>query len=128
MSKEVYEIYVKTHFSAAHALRGYAGDCARLHGHNWIIEAYVRCTALDDIGIGIDFRDIRQAVKDVLAGLDHFNLNELEPFRNTNPTSENIARYLYKELSQKLNSDVIRISKIKVSETPGAGAFYWEEP
>ncbi|MEE4355176.1 MAG: 6-carboxytetrahydropterin synthase QueD [Desulfococcaceae bacterium] len=124
---EVFEVYVKTHFSAAHALKDYPGDCARLHGHNWIIEVYVRCSRLNEIGIGVDFRDIKSSVKEVLAGLDHFHLNELEAFRDDNPTSENIARFLYKELGRKLNSEIIRVSKIKVSETPGAGAFYWEE-
>ena len=123
----IYEVYVKTHFSAAHALKGYLGDCARLHGHNWIIEAFVRCKDLDDIGIGIDFRDIKKGVKDVLEGLDHFNLNELPAFKDENPTSENIAKFIYKELSKKLNSAAVKISKVKVSETPGAGAFYWEE-
>ena len=123
----IFEVYVKTHFSAAHALKGYPGDCARLHGHNWIIEAFVKCKELDDIGIGIDFRDIKQSVKDVLQGLDHFNLNELPAFQNKNPTSENIAKFIYKELAKQLNSEVVKVSKVKVSETPGAGAFYWEE-
>jgi 6-pyruvoyltetrahydropterin/6-carboxytetrahydropterin synthase len=123
----IFEVYIKTHFSAAHRLEGYPGDCARSHGHNWIVEVYVQCQELNEIGIGIDFRDIKQAVKEVLFHLDHFNLNELEPFRKVNPTSENIARYLYLELHKKLSSDSARISKVKVSETPGAGAFYWEE-
>lgn len=123
----VFEIYVKSHFSAAHRLNGYDGDCARIHGHNWIIEAYVQCSELSPIGIGIDFRDIKTAIREVLSTLDHSDLNELEPFRNENPTSENIARYLYRALSSKLNDGKIRISRIKVSETPGAGAFYWEE-
>lgn len=123
----VYEVYVKTHFSAAHFLCGYPGDCARLHGHNWIVEVYVRCKELNDIGIGIDFRDIKHAVKEVMKGLDHFNLNDLPVFHNINPSSENIAKFLYREISGKINSDVISVSKVKVSETPGAGAFYWEE-
>jgi len=123
----VFEVYVKTHFAAAHHLRGYAGDCARVHGHNWIIEVFVRCRELDQIGIGVDFRDIKTAVKEVLSTVDHFDLNELPAFRDTNPTSENIARFLYHELSRKLNTETARISKVKVSETPGAGAFYWEE-
>ena len=123
----IFEVYVKTHFSAAHALRGYPGDCARLHGHNWIIEAFVKCKDLDEIGIGIDFSDIKKGVKDVLQGLDHFNLNELPAFQDENPTSENIAKFIYKELSKKLNTEAVNVSKIKVSETPGAGAFYWEE-
>ncbi len=123
----VYEVYIQTHFSAAHSLKGYSGDCARTHGHNWIIDVYVRCKELDDIGIGVDFRDIKQSVKEVLKGLDHFNLNELPAFEEVNPTSENIAKFLYQELGKKLNSDIVRISKIKASETPGAGALYWEE-
>ncbi|MBU0996271.1 MAG: 6-carboxytetrahydropterin synthase QueD [Proteobacteria bacterium] len=123
----VYEIYVKNHFSAAHSLRGYAGDCSRLHGHNWIIEVYVKCRTLDDLGIGIDFRDIKKAIKDVLEDLDHFNLNELPAFTEINPTSENIARYLYEEIGRKFNSTVVTVSRVKVSETPGAGAFYYEE-
>ena len=123
----VFEVYVQTHFSAAHALRGYPGDCSRTHGHNWIIEVFVKCKELDEIGIGIDFRDIKKGVKDVIKGLDHFNLNELPPFKDVNPTSENIARFLYRELGRKFDSDGVKVSKIKVSETPGAGAFYWEE-
>jgi 6-pyruvoyltetrahydropterin/6-carboxytetrahydropterin synthase len=124
---EVFEVYIQTHFSAAHALRGYPGDCARTHGHNWIIDVFVKCRKLNEIGIGVDFRDIKVGVKDVLKGLDHFNLNELPPFKKENPTSENIARFIYKELSKNLNSEVVKVSKVKVSETPGAGAFYWEE-
>ncbi len=123
----IYEVYVKSHFSAAHSLKGYPGDCARNHGHNWIIEVYVKCEKLDPIGIGVDFRDIKGAIKEVLNGLDHFNLNELPAFRDENPTSENIAKYLYKEVGKKLNNEDVRVSKVKVCETPGAGAFYWEE-
>jgi len=123
----VFEVYVKTYFSAAHSLKGYQGDCARIHGHNWIIEVFVKCKELDEIGIGVDFRDVKQAVKDVLQGLDHFNLNEVPAFKDVNPSSENIARFLYEELREKLNSDVVKVSRVKVCETPGAGASYWEE-
>jgi len=127
MMAAVFEIYVKSTFSAAHSLRGYAGDCARVHGHNWMVEVFVRCAELDALGIGVDFRDIKAAVKEVMDGIDHRNLNDLPAFAEQNPTSENIARLLYKELSGKLNTPAIRISKVKVSETPGTGAFYWEE-
>ena len=123
----IFEVYVKSHFSAAHSLKGYPGDCARIHGHNWMVEVFVKCTELDSIGIGIDFRDIRAAVKEVLARLDHSDLNELPLFREENPSSENIAKFIYKELSLQLNTQTVRVSRVKVSETPGAGAFYWEE-
>lgn len=123
----VFEVYVKTHFSAAHRLNGYPGDCARVHGHNWIIEVFVKCSELDRLGIALDFRDIKSAVKAVVSELDHSDLNDLPVFVNENPTSENIARYLYGQLSERLNTPKNRVSKVKVSETPGAGAFYWEE-
>ena len=123
----VFEVYIKSHFSAAHSLEGYQGDCAHIHGHNWMVEVFVKCQQLDEIGIGIDFRDIKQAVKEVLQGLDHFHLNDLPAFKEVNPTSENIAKFLYQELEKELNSDGVKVSKVKVSETPGAGAFYWEE-
>jgi len=124
---EVFEVYVKTHFSAAHSLRGYAGDCARVHGHNWMVEVFVRSAELVELGIGIDFRDVRTAVEEVLAELDHRDLNDLPLFTEQNPTSENIARFIYKELSRRLNTGKIQVSRVKVSETPGEGAFYWEE-
>ena len=123
----VYELYIKTHFSAAHRLKDYPGDCAKIHGHNWIVEVFVKCRELNDIGIGIDFKDIKVAVKNVIGNLDHVNLSDLPIFESDNPSSENIAKYLYQELSKELNSPTVSISKIKVSETPGAGAFYWEE-
>ena len=123
----IFEVYVKTDFSAAHFLAGYPGDCARLHGHNWLIEVYVRCRDLDRLGMAIDFMEIKKAVQSVISHLDHANLNELAPFREINPTSENIAKFLYQALGQQLNSDGVTISKVKVAETPDAGAFYWEE-
>ncbi|MHB8910133.1 MAG: 6-pyruvoyl trahydropterin synthase family protein [Syntrophales bacterium] len=122
-----FEVSVETNFSAAHSLRGYQGDCAHLHGHNWIVRIFVRCRELDDAGIGIDFRVLKGHVKDALQGLDHCNMNETEPFTEVNPSSENIARHLYRELGRRINSEAVRVSKVRVSETPGASASYWEE-
>ncbi len=122
----VYEIYVKDHFAAAHALKGYDGNCSNLHGHNWIVEAYIHCTKLNKLGIGVDFRDVKRIVKDVLSKLDHTNLNEVVEFGHINPTSENIAKFLYLELSRRLNSDHIKVNKIMVFESPGCGSSYQE--
>ena len=124
---EVFEICVEVQFSAAHSLTGYQGNCAHVHGHNWIVEVFVRCLELNDIGIGVDFRDIRKAIKDVINDLDHSCLNEHPEFKNTNPSSENIAKFLYRELGEKINSTGVKVSKLKVSETRSAGVYYWEE-
>lgn len=85
-------------FSAAHSLRGYRGDCERLHGHNYRVEVAVASRDLDAMGVVIDFRELKQLVKGVLAGLDHRYLNDIEPFREQNPSAENIARYIFTSL------------------------------
>ena len=123
----VFEICVEAQFSAAHSLSGYQGNCAQMHGHNWIIEVFVKCRELNDIGIGIDFREIRQAIKNIIDDLDHSCLNEHPEFKDTNPSSENIARFLYRRLGEKINSANVKVSKVKVSETRSAGAYYWED-
>jgi 6-pyruvoyltetrahydropterin/6-carboxytetrahydropterin synthase len=123
----MYEIHIKTHFSAAHTLAGYPGNCARLHGHNWNVELFIRCRELDNIGIGIDFKIVKEKVTRIIDKLDHRNLNDLSDFQGVNPTSEVVARYLYYALQRDLNDGRVWIAKVKVSETDDAGAFYWEE-
>jgi 6-pyruvoyltetrahydropterin/6-carboxytetrahydropterin synthase len=122
----MFEVSIKSHFSAAHHLKGYAGACAAFHGHNWEIEVFLRGCDLDDTGILVDFRDLKVAIGTVLDDIDHADLNEVEAFKEQNPTSENIARFLYGELSSKLNCDRYNITKISVHETPGTTASYWE--
>ncbi|MGD1153866.1 MAG: 6-carboxytetrahydropterin synthase QueD [Syntrophales bacterium] len=123
----VFEISVTTEFSAAHSLQDYPGNCAQVHGHNWIVEVFVRCRELNAIGIGIDFREVKRAVRESIENLDHSCLNEHPSFKKLNPSSENIAKFLYKEFSARINSENAKISRVKVSETPNTGAYYWEE-
>lgn len=123
----IYELYVEAGFAAAHCLEGYEGNCSRVHGHNWRVRVYLKCRELDSVGIGLDFRQIRKDLQDLLDGLDHKHLNDLEPFRAINPTSENIARYLYGELTGKINSGEVSVSRVRVSETGNTGVTYWEE-
>lgn len=121
-----FEIFVKSEFSAAHCLRGYPGDCAQVHGHNWTVEVSLKCSELDRIGLGIDFREVKGAVKAVMAELDHADLNDHPYFQDLNPSSENIAVYLFHALERRLNSDRVKVSGIKVSESPGQGVIYRE--
>lgn len=122
-----FEVYVEGHFSAAHALVDYPGDCARLHGHNWIVRVFVKCAAVNGTGIGIDFRKVRQALDTTLADFDHTLLNDLPLFKDRNATAENIARLLYGELGRMLDEDGVKVSAVMVAETPEAGVFYREE-
>jgi 6-pyruvoyltetrahydropterin/6-carboxytetrahydropterin synthase len=122
----VYEIYIKDHFAAAHVLKGYDGNCSNMHGHNWMVEAYIRCTRLNKLGFGLDFMDAKAVITDILARLDHTTLNDVAEFSHTNPTSENIAKFLYTEMSRRLNTEHIKVSKVMVMESPGCGSSYQE--
>jgi 6-pyruvoyltetrahydropterin/6-carboxytetrahydropterin synthase len=121
-----YEIRVKTRFSAAHHLRGYPGDCSQPHGHNWTVEVRVAADGLDGVGISRDFREVKAAVNEAIAGWDHRDLNALPEFQAENPSAENLARHLYRALSARLNSGGCRVAKVRVGETPAYSASYWE--
>ena len=121
-----FEIMVRKKFSAAHCLKGYPGDCAQVHGHNWDVAVVVVCEELDNIGIGIDFRHVKEAVGSLLKELDHSYLNDLPAFRHINPTSERVARYLYEQLGEQLDSDSVRVHRVTVAETPDCSATYGE--
>lgn len=107
-----YTLKVVTDFAAAHLLRDYPGECSRLHGHNWKVEVEVIATALDEVGMGLDFKAIKAAAKEIIAGPDHHHLNEIPPFDEINPTAENIAAYLYAELSRVLNGARTRVGAV----------------
>ena len=123
----MYEIIIRTRFSAAHSLRGYPGDCARPHGHNWVVEVAVRCPELDDLGIGIDFKKLRELTDEASSELDHRDLNTVAPFDGINPTSENIASYLFRTLSERLAGQGVTLSRVMVSEAPDSEVTYWED-
>ena len=123
----IYTLKVLTEFASAHTLREYPGACARMHGHNWKVEVEVIARALDEIGMGVDFKVIKTAARDIGERLDHRYLNELEPFTEINPTAENIAAYFYRELVQTLNNDRIRVGSVTLWETDRACVRYAEE-
>lgn len=123
----MYEVSVTTHFSAAHRLIGYPGSCAKFHGHNWEVELFLRGPTLNEIGILIDFREVKITVREVLGELDHGDLNQVPAFVAMNPTSENVARYLFEAFSRRLQSERFRVVRVRVAETPGTSAWYWDE-
>jgi len=122
-----YTMRIVTDFAAAHLLRDYAGVCNQLHGHNWKVEVNVTATALDKVGMGMDFKVIKDATRQLIGELDHRHLNEIPPFDTVNPTAENIAVYLYQRLSEQLNTETTRVSTITIWETERACVSYSEE-
>lgn len=120
----MYKLNVKTHFSSAHQLRGYEGLCKNIHGHNWKVRACIACKEIDEIGMAIDFGIVKEHLNSIMEYLDHKFLNEIEPFTNINPTSENIAKYIFEILTKKLSDDNTSIEEIEVWENDNSSAIY----
>jgi 6-pyruvoyltetrahydropterin/6-carboxytetrahydropterin synthase len=120
----MYRLMIKTSFAAAHNLINYQGDCENLHGHNWRVEVVVAAKELDKAGLGIDFKILKKQTNSLLDELDHKYLNDLTPFKNDSPSSENISRYLFERLSETLNNENITVEKINVWESENACASY----
>jgi 6-pyruvoyltetrahydropterin/6-carboxytetrahydropterin synthase len=121
----MYELKVITNFSAAHQLKDFEGACEDLHGHNWKIEVYVTSETLNEAGIVMDFRVLKAHVKTVMADLDHKFLNDLEAFKDQNPSSENIARYVAEQLSLSLDDPEIKVSRVTAWEAETSCATYF---
>ena len=122
----MYDLMVETDFSAAHQLRGYKGKCEALHGHNWRVQIVVSSDKLNEIGIVLDFHELKEISREVILPLDHSFLNDVFPFTEINPSSENIARWIYDSLKKKLQTKNCMISSVTVWENDSSSATYYE--
>jgi len=123
----MYELMVETNFSSAHQLRGYKGECEKLHGHNWKVQVHVIAEKLNELDMAIDFHELKDFVGEVIAPLDHGLLNDLFPFTEKNPSSENIAKWIFDSLKKKINDNNLRLSAVTVWESEITSATYFEE-
>ncbi len=123
-----YTLKIVTDFAAAHSLRDYPGDCRKLHGHNWKVEVEAIASELNELGMAIDFKLLKQLTKKVTDELDHRYLNEIAPFDTINPTAENLAAYIYCRLGEELHEPHVRIHAVTLWETERACVRYTEEP
>jgi 6-pyruvoyltetrahydropterin/6-carboxytetrahydropterin synthase len=124
-SNAVYELTVERDFSAAHLMRDYPGACARLHGHNYRVLLTVEGEDLDDSGMLMDFAELKRAFEAILGELDHRNLNEIQPFDEMNPSSENLARYIYQRADDALG-DQVEVASVTIYESTTSSVTYRE--
>lgn len=122
----MFELMVESTFSAAHQLKGYKGKCERLHGHNWKVQVHVAVERLNEIDIAIDFHELKRLTNEVISTLDHTVLNEIFPFTEKNPSSENIAKWIYDSMRKKINDENIHLSAVTVWESETSSATYYE--
>ena len=122
----MYELSVELEFSAAHHLRDYPGKCSRLHGHNYRVEVSVAGAELDKNGMLLDFGRLRELCREAVAEFDHSLLNDHPFFQQENPTSENIARYIYGQITQMLAHTPVAVASVRVWESATSSATYTE--
>lgn len=123
----MFDIFTRNHFSSGHHLRNYPGNCEKPHGHNWKVEVTVRATELDELGMAVDFKTVKKALNEVMDELDHRDLNEHPAFKDINPSSENIAVYIFAALKKLLTTDRYRPYSVTVRETDNSGVTYRED-
>ena len=123
----MFRLTVVDSFASAHQLREYEGQCENLHGHNWRVEVVVEGRELNFQGLLLDFKDLKGALKEVLKELDHSFLNELPYFQERNPTSENLAFFIFRGLEAALKAyPGVKVKSVTVWESERAGATYLE--
>lgn len=120
----MFYLNIRESFDAAHNISGYKGNCANIHGHRWVVEVEVKCPILNDIGISIDFKDLKTKLRERLKGLDHTNLNETEFFKDRNPTAENISVFIFTALREHIKVLGGILNKVRVYESPDSWVVY----
>lgn len=125
----MFQVCVQAHFDAAHFIRNYDGNCAKLHGHRWNVIVCIEGRQLDSLGMLLDFSEVKQCIKQKLNLLDHNLLNDLVPFglQGVNPTAENLAHYIFTELKKDLVLVEKRLAWVQVNESPDAWAIFKED-
>jgi 6-pyruvoyltetrahydropterin/6-carboxytetrahydropterin synthase len=121
----MYEVSVREHFDAAHYLRGYQGKCENVHGHRFEVVVNVRARETDDVGMAYDFTKLRQQLGEIVSRFDHTCLNDVPPFDNINPSSENIASAVCSELQVRLKEAKVSLYSVQVWESPHSAVTYF---
>ncbi|MGB8779896.1 MAG: 6-carboxytetrahydropterin synthase QueD [Candidatus Bathyarchaeia archaeon] len=118
----MHRLRIESHFDAAHKLVGYKGKCSKLHGHTWKVEVFVIGEKPDNIGILVDFKTLKKNLCQITEKLDHSYLNHFKDIGN--PTSENISRYIYRNLKDLPES--VRLEKVRVWESTNSWCEYFQ--
>lgn len=120
----MFELSIIGDIAAAHFLRGYDGPCEDLHGHTWKVQVTVVSEKVNAIGLVVDFRELKDLLKESLSALDHGSLNDLPAFKKDNPSTENLARYIYQEFSKRCQP--LKLTKVRVWESDTSSVTYYE--
>jgi 6-pyruvoyltetrahydropterin/6-carboxytetrahydropterin synthase len=128
----MYTIFKDFSFSAAHAIRGHTRGCQNLHGHNYRVRVHLRASRLDELGMVLDFADLKQMMQEIVGPFDHQVINDIPPFDQRNTTAELLSEYVYEEVARRLNGlepgqpgePRVRVAKVEVWETETSCAIF----
>ncbi len=120
----MYRVSVRKHFDAAHYLRNYKGKCEQLHGHRFEVVVALETQELDEIGLAFDFSELKKCLQEILERFDHVCMNDIPPFDEINPSSENLASTIYRELRPWFEGKPVSIASVEVWESPESCATY----
>ncbi|MHB8482342.1 MAG: 6-pyruvoyl trahydropterin synthase family protein [Nitrospiria bacterium] len=123
----MFELMIEDSFSAAHMLRNIKGRKEKIHGHNWKIQLYILSKDLNPNGVSVEFGELKNELRGLIEPLDQSYINEVFPFTEINPTSENLSKWIYDTLSKRLDTEDLEVSRIVVSEIAGVSATYFED-
>lgn len=111
-------------FAAAHSIRGHEGECRHLHGHTYRVKVSVEANELDELGMVVDFADLKRVLQEAVAPFDHRVINEVPPFDETNTTAELIARHVFETVSAGIADERVRVARVEVAENRSSSAVY----
>lgn len=120
----MYEVEIISSFSAAHLLRQYKGKCEHLHGHNYRVHVTARASAPESDGMVIDFGHLKKITNEILELLDHHFLNEIKPFDEIEPSAENIAAFIFREVELGMKDRGPLLHSVGVWESDTSVARY----
>jgi 6-pyruvoyltetrahydropterin/6-carboxytetrahydropterin synthase len=124
--ESMYKLNVISHFSSAHKLENYDGPCKHIHGHNWKVRIAILCHSTNEIGLTIDFGIVKKYLNEIMETLDHTFLNDLDCFKDINPTSEHIARYVFLSFQKILPDKEGKVTEVEVWESDKSSVVYFE--
>jgi 6-pyruvoyltetrahydropterin/6-carboxytetrahydropterin synthase len=125
----MFEVTVEADFSSGHYLRNYKGKCENPHGHNYKVRVTLAGGELDQAGLLLDFKLLKQVLRPAIERIDHQMLNDLEPFTVLNPSAENLAKFFYDETNchlKDVTAGRVRVKDCTIWETDTTTATYYE--
>ncbi len=124
----MFRIFKDFTFAAGHAIRGHTGGCENLHGHNYRVRIHLAADELDQLGMVIDFADLKALAAEILKPFDHRVLNDIPPFDTVNTTAELFAEYVFRQVDRRIGNGRVAVVRVEVWENDSSCAVYEPSP